>query len=345
MSQSAPTNSVPASRRRLGRSFKFALFFTGLLWYALSEALAGRAARGITNRFNAEDARPLLTAFFLIFLLIVGFSLLDRGSRKTVSLWIALGLPRRPTSGREWLLGAAIGWGVAVASVLPMALGRTLHVRLWTAPRAFNLLLLHIATLLFATLATEIALRGFPFRRLIDAIGPIWATGAMAVLLGLVHGISPDATWISILVTMVGGVVLSLAWLRTHGLWLGWGLHFAWSAAVGLVFGLPIRGVSSFAAVIQTRAVGRTWLTGDEFGPEGAFLTLLALLIAIIVLVRTTDDYAWDYTRPELVPAGYEVTPPPPAGHLEMEQSAAAKAPVLVQILPTTPQNRSVDGR
>lgn len=333
-----------AAPRRLRRPLQFALFITSLTWFVLSEALAVRAARGLTNRFDIDIASPLISALFLIFLLVVGFGLLHRiAPTGTLTLRTVLGLPRRSSSRREWALGAAIGWGVAIAAVLPMALSRSLHVRFWTESRAFHLLLWNLATLVFAALAIEIALRGYPFRRLIDATGPAWATILMALLFGSIHGFSQGATGISILVTMIVSLVLSLAWLRTHGLWLPWGLHAAWTVTLALLFGLPVRGALEISSVIQTRAIGPAWLTGGELGPEGAIFTIIALIAGIIVLVRTTRDYAWDYTRPELIPAGYEVNPPPPAAHTAMEQEVAAKPPALVQILPTTPQTRSVD--
>jgi membrane protease YdiL (CAAX protease family) len=336
---------VPAPPRKLRRSLQFALFGVSLLWFLLSDALAVRAARGLTNRFDGDALQPLISALFLIFLLAIGFSIFEGIARVgPTTMRQAMGLPRRPTAWREWVLGAAIGWGLAVAAVLPMALGRTLHVRLWTEPRAFGLSLLNLLTLAAVTLGIEIALRGAPFRRLIAAIGPIWATIVMALLLAVAHGLGSGSTGVSIVVTLIASVMLSLAWLRTHGLWLSWGLHFAWNAAVGLLFGLPVRGFPGFAAIVQTRAIGPAWLTGDDFGPEAAVFTAIAMLVAIGIVVRTTGDYAWDYTRPELVPAGYEVNPPPPAAHTAMEQEVAAKGPGLVQILPTTPQTRSVDG-
>jgi len=347
--QPIPASSIgPSStdHRQPRRSLQLALVITSLTWFVLSNALAARAARGLSNRFDAEAGRPLLTALFLIFLLIVGFTILQGITQTgTTTLRSTLGLPRRPSAGREWALGAAIGWGLAVCSILPMLLARSLHVRFWTEPRAFGLLLLNVATIAAATIATEIALRGYPFRQLIAAIGPAWATVATAVLLGIVHYFSPDPTWISVLATMVASILFSVAWLRTHGLWLPWGLHFAWNASIAILFGLPVRGVVDFASIIQTRAIGSAWLTGDDFGPEGAFLTALVLLGGIVVLVRTTRDYAWDYTHPQIVPGGYEVEPAPPAAHTAMEKEVAAKSPALVQILPTTPQSRSIDGR
>jgi membrane protease YdiL (CAAX protease family) len=342
--QFAPSDLAPTQNRKLRRSLQFALFAVSLLWYGLSDGLASRAARGISNRFNIDDAQSLLTALFLIFLLVLGYSFFA-GVSKTgrAGLRAALNLPRRVTAGREWALGAAIGWSMAVAAVLPMVFTRSLHVHFWTERRAFNLFGLHLAAILFTTLGVEIALRGFAFRRLIGSIGPGWATATMAILLGVAHSVNPESTQISILVTMIGSVLFSLAWLRTHGLWLSWGLHFAWDASLGLLFGLPIRGINSLASIVRTRAVGAAWFTGDGFGVEGAFLTVLILIVGIVVLIRTTGDYAWDYTRPEIIAAGYEVNPPPPAAHVAMEQEAAAKAPALVQIQATTPHSRSVN--
>ena len=257
----------------------------------------------------------------------------------------ALGLPRRATAGREWVLGAAIGWGLAVAAVLPMALGRTLHMRFWTEPRAWVFVAFNFAALLAGSLAMEMGLRGFAFRRLIDATGPAWATVLFAGGLALAHGMTPQATWTSIVVTLLFAWLLALAWLRTHGLWLGWGLHFAWDACIALVFGLPLRGGSDFVSAVQTRAFHPRWLTGNGFGPEGALFTAIGLVGAMVVLALATGDYAWDYTRPEIVAAGYEVNPAPPPAHTALEGEAAVRPPALVQILPVTPQSRSVDDR
>jgi len=86
-------------------------------------------------------------------------------------------------------------------------------------------------------------------------------------------------------------------------------------------------------------ATGPRWLSGGAFGLDAALPTALVMLAGMIVLYRATRDYAWKYTHPPIVAAGYEVTVAPPAAHVAMEK-AAAPAP-LVQILPSTPQSRS----
>jgi membrane protease YdiL (CAAX protease family) len=331
--------------RRSERTLQLALFVTSAAWFLAADTVAARAARGLSQRFALDAARPLLTWAFLLFLLAVGFSLLQAVARRQSSVREVLGLPKRPTAGREWKLGAALGWGLVVLAVLPMAGAGTLHVQFWTQPRAFGLLLLNLVTLAVAAIAEEVAFRGYSYRRLIEAIGPVAATTVMSLLFGLGHVLNPGATWASTLVTILAGVLLSVAWLRTHGLWLGWGLHFAWNASMGILFGLPISGINDFASIVQTRAFGRLWLTGGDYGPEGAGITVIVLLIGIVVLVLVTRDYAWHYTYVPIVAAGYPMEAPPPAAHVAMEQMAEQTRPAapvtLVQILPSTPQSRS----
>jgi hypothetical protein len=97
--------------------------------------------------------------------------------------------------------------------------------------------------------------------------------------------------------------------------------------------------------MVQTRAIGPDWLTGGDFGPEGAVVTALLLIAAIFVLVRTTREWAWEYTHTPIVPGGYPMDVAPPAAHTAMEQAGQQgnKAATLVQILPTTSQTRSAN--
>jgi hypothetical protein len=324
---------------------QLALFVTSVAWFLASDTVAAHAARGLSKHFSLAPARFLLTSAFLLFLLAVGFSILQAIAKRRSSLREILGLPKRPTALREWELGAALGWGLVVLAVLPMAAAGTLHIQFWTQPRAFGLLLLNLVTLAVAALAEEVAFRGYSYRRLIEAVGPVAATIVMSLLFGLGHALNPGSTWASTVVTILAGVLFSIAWLRTHGLWLGWGLHFAWNASMGILFGLPISGINDFSSIIQTQAFGRLWLTGGDYGPEGAAFTVIVLLIGIGLLVRVTRDYAWHYTYVPIVAAGYPMEAPPPAAHAAMEEVAQQTRPAavsLVQILPSTPQTRSI---
>ncbi len=337
-----PADPNPSDvRPRLRRSLHLALFVTSIAWAVVATLFAARAARGFTLRFQLSDEFLLLDAIFLVFLLGVGFAMQQWIFARNTPLRETLGLPRRPTAATEWATGAAIGWGTILLAVLPMALAGDLHIRFWTEPRSFFLVLVNLVTVAGLSLASEMAFRGYPYRRLIDAIGPSWATVVMALLFAALGGLNSDAGHGTTAITVLFGFLLCAAWLRTHALWLGWGLHFAWIACTGILFGFPVNGLDNISTVVQTRAIGPDWLTGGDLGPEGALLTALFLLGAIVILLRTTRDWAWNYTHQPIEPGGYPMDVAPPAAHTAMEQQA--KPPALVQILPTTPQARSVN--
>lgn len=329
-----------ASSTRVSRKFHLLLSGTSLAWFLAAQALADRASRGFAVRYDIFTAQPLLSAVFLLFLLFVGFLILRTIGHESSRVRDVLSLPRRPTSGEEWRVGAAVGWGIILLAVLPMALTRSLHVHLWTEPRAFELLLLNLLALVVSTLAIEVVFRGYPFHQLIKAIGPFMATVLMASAFAVYRSFDAEATSTSILIAFLTGTLLCTAWLRTHGLWLPWGLHFGLSFSTGVLFGLPVNGSGGYGSVIQTRALGYTSLTGGDYGPAAAVFTILLMVFAVAVVFRLTREYAWNYTHAPIVPGGYPMDVAPPAEHVKME--TAAKPPPLVQILPTTPQSRSV---
>ena len=136
------------------------------------------------------------------------------------------------------------------------------------------------------------------------------------------------------------GLVLAMAYLRTRALWLGWGVHVGFRVVMAVAVGLPVAGHGEFRSLLDVYATGPHWLTGGSYGLDAAWLTGVVMLVGLVVVYRATRDWAWMYTAPEIVSAGYEVTVAPPAAHVAMEKAAAP--PALVQILPTTSQSRSV---
>jgi uncharacterized protein len=309
-----------------------------MLWYVCARAVAASASNGLALRFELNDGQPLLNAVLLLFLVVVGIAALRMIERRGGRLRSVLGLPPRATSGEEWAMGAAIGWGIAVLSVLPMALARALNIQLWNAPHAWYLLTLSLLTLAALTLAHTVLIYGYAFPRLVEATGPAQATLLLMAVLAAAHAtVTPPydtPQGMRLLVDMLVTLLLCLCWLRTHAVWLAWGLHFAWAASIAVLFGLPLNGDISFGSVVDTRTIGRAWLTGGSYGPAAAAFSILVLIAAIPVLVRVTGDYAWDYTHAPIVAGGYDVTVTPPAAHVAMEEQAESARPGLVQIQP-----------
>ncbi|MEO6966025.1 MAG: lysostaphin resistance A-like protein [Acidobacteriaceae bacterium] len=326
-----------------GRGSAFLRFLLGSGWVIVVYYLSSIAAHG----FSRGAAFPLIRNVFAIFLLIIGYGYMELSWDNKRAPLKAMGLGRRPGTPREIVLGAALGWGMVVTVILIAALAGTFYVQLSTSSHAWKLLVLEVLATAAGTLAAEIAFRGYPFQKLIETTGPFTATILAGIFFGLLRmetpGANPTAMWIS----AVAAVLLSVAYLRTHALWLGWGLHFAWVAGIGILFGQPLAGNRHASSVIRTYVDGPAWLTGGEFGPEASLVALIVLWLGLYILIRMTRDLAWKYGQPELEPAGLPVdlghpmqqAPPPsvsaPTQNLPVAQNLPDEPdPTLAQAVP-----------
>ena len=331
---------VPSAPLRTPRSLEFALFLIGCVWLFASHIASASLAQQIVNRINLPDVDAFLEQLFFLTLLLAGFAALSWTSTRQGSLREVNALPRRETSRQEWKRGAALGWAMLLVTVLPLMFAGDLQPQFWFQPRAWFLTLLSLGTMALGTLALEVAYRGYIYKRLIGAINPVAATILLATIYAVVSSYHDNSTVLSTLITCMMGILFSMAYLRTHALWLGWGLHFAWAATTSVLFGMPVSGYPAYS-FISTNLGGREWFSGGAYGAEGSVIALVIVLAAMPVLYRITRGYAWAYTHPPIVAAGYAVVVAPPAAHVAMEEATAAAPAPLVQILGKTSTNAS----
>lgn len=282
----------------LSRVRAFGYFVIAVIYFFFSQTVAHAVSRLFPGLWPELIERLLLVA-----LLLIGYGFMGRAFQEQDHPLAAMGLAVRRGWREEFGRGAALGWGMLVACILPMLFTGGLLFSFYTSSRQYMVLLFDLVVLAVAALAEEIAFRGYPFQRLIDAIGPFWATLVLSAVFGLAHIFNPSSTAISIVVTMVAGWFLSIAYLRTRALWLPWGWHFAWNASMALLFGLPISGLTRFSPVVQSDTIGPSWLTGGYYGPEASIVTLIVMLAAIPVLLRVTRSYASRRESAVLIPA------------------------------------------
>ena len=294
------------------------------IYFYLAQSVSFHAASGLASGAWA----PLVERSVLLFLLVVGFAAMGRIFNRQREPIRAMGLVVRPGWKREFGLGAALGWGMLLVSILPLVVSGGLMITFWTIPRQFGILLIDLLILAVAALAEEVAFRGYPFQRLIDAMGPSMATIVFSVVFAGVHMFNPSASRASFLVTVFSSWLLSIAYLRTRALWVCWGWHFAWNASTCLLFGLPVSGITKFSPVIQSNTVGPLWMTGGDYGPEASTVTAIVLLIGMFVVYRATRNLAYLHTQPIIIAAGI------PVNLDAMSSTLAPHHPVAPQPLP-----------
>jgi hypothetical protein len=211
--------------------------------------------------------------------------------------WAEMGW-RREASPKVFV-GAGLGVLMAAVAIgLAVVLdGARVHVTgdwsLW--PRVALPLALG---LVFAALGEELGFRGYPMRRLANAIGVLPAMLLLALLFGLAHATNPSATIFSTVNVALAAIWLSFAFFSSGGMPLAWGAHFGWNAALAIVFDAPVSGYAFQVPVVEYTPGTHAWVDGGAFGPEGGIVSTVALLAGTVYLLTRKDAFAEPQAAP-----------------------------------------------
>lgn len=139
--------------------------------------------------------------------------------------------------------------------------------------------------LLAVAFREEILFRGYPFQRLLEAMGP-WATLVLTSAgFAFAHWnnpgmIGPTRVW-ALLNIGLAGLLLGLAYLRTRRLALPLGLHLGWNWTQGSLLGFPVSGLAMDSLLAPVPGAAPDWFTGGPFGPEASLPCSAVLALAI----------------------------------------------------------------
>jgi membrane protease YdiL (CAAX protease family) len=201
--------------------------------------------------------------------------------------WDRMGWHTQP-GGLLPRLGRGVGLGALMAAVaigLAIVIDRaTVHLTGdWSAwPRVVAPLGLG---LVLAALGEELMFRGYPLRRLADAIGAPAAMLVLALLFGFAHARNPSATVFSTVNVALAAVWLSFAFFSTGGMALAWGLHFGWNAGLSILFDAPVSGYTFQVPAVEYTPGSHPWVDGGPFGPEGGIVATLVLIAGTLAVI------------------------------------------------------------
>jgi len=149
--------------------------------------------------------------------------------------------------------------------------------------------------LVLAALGEELMFRGYPMRRLADAIGPLPAMLILALLFGIAHARNPNATFFSTVNVALAAIWLSFAFFSAGGMALAWGLHFGWNAGLAILFDAPVSGYTFAVPAVEYTPGSHAWVDGGAFGPEGGMVTTLVLIAGTLAVVgaRVKQPRTW----------------------------------------------------
>lgn len=236
------------------------------------------------NHYRIQEViyRPLVMLLELVAFLFIT-RLFDQPDGST---WAYIGL-RRKRWLRDTVEGALLGFAMITLAIVVIAVLFDIHLAITLSPRTLFTGAIVLGVVLAAAMAEELMFRGYPFQRLVEGLGATGAILLLSAMFGLVHMQNPhvsDDRWVQVFAfsnTLLIGVVLALAYLRTQALWLPWGLHFGWNAALGCVYGLPVSGINQFAVMVKGKVIGPEWLLGGRYGLEGGMLGTIVILLGL----------------------------------------------------------------
>ncbi len=275
-----------------------ALFLLGyiaveiLLWYTFRrwvEAMAGF--------FPLEGDRLLLSRVACL-PFVVGYALFfSRWIDRRPPAALGLGWPRTSAAGRPPIARQAVMLSLATLAFLALWLGGAeiegrFSILGWSpavAPGGFEahdlggLVLLFGAFLIQGGLE-ELILRGGFYGLLRRALSPATAAIVSSGLFALAHTGNPGFTLAGGINTFLAGVLLCALFERTGSLWAPTWVHGIWNFAIGGLLSLPVSGIEIFR-LFNARLTGPEAWTGGSYGPEGSWVLVPMLIIAIALMI------------------------------------------------------------
>jgi membrane protease YdiL (CAAX protease family) len=200
--------------------------------------------------------------------------------------FVDIGLQTNAASGRNFLAGVLFGGGSAALMLLAPLLAGTGHlVPHENSSFAWPSLIFYLAALALAAAGEEMIFRGYAFQLLVEKIGPFATVLPVGVIFGLTHSLNPHASLLAVFNTVLWGILLGYAFLRSRDLWLPIGLHFGWNAV------LPLFGVNLSGLTIEVSRYFYRWdllplWSGGDYGPEGGLLTTIFAVALFFALGR-----------------------------------------------------------
>jgi uncharacterized protein len=234
----------------------------------------------ITTGVSGSAVASIVVGPVLAVLAVLLYRLMVRFTERRTADELSTADARRHLPG-----GVALGVGLFAAALAVIALLGGYTVTGWGSVGGF------VATLGMMTavaVSEELLFRGVLFRLVEEKTGTWVALAVSGVLFGALHLLNPGATVVgAAAIAVEAGLMLGAAYVATRSLWLPIALHLGWNLAEGGIFGTTVSGSDATpSGLVESVMHGPALLTGGEFGPEASMVTVVAGVVATVVLLR-----------------------------------------------------------
>lgn len=137
--------------------------------------------------------------------------------------------------------------------------------------------------LLFGAVGEEMLFRGYGFQVLVANLGRFATVLPVGILFGFAHAGNQNSSWMGLCNTVLWGVLLGWAFVRSGDLWLPIGLHYGWNVI------LPLAGVNLSGFKMGVTGYKMHWFagalwSGGDYGVEASVLTTVVVTALFVYL-------------------------------------------------------------
>jgi uncharacterized protein len=193
---------------------------------------------------------------------------------------------------KQLAFGVSLGIALVTLSFCVAWSAGGLQVTLGQAFVSTRMLALDTAATVFASTFEEVMFRAGMTAALLR--GRVLPRGVAlmipSAIFGLMHGMNPGASTISVANTILAGLLLALLYTR-KGLSMAApiGFHVAWNLVLGRVFGVAVSGQSAGRSFLDAEPLDILW-SGGSYGIEAGLGTLFILTATSMLLVATAPN-------------------------------------------------------
>ncbi len=149
---------------------------------------------------------------------------------------------------------------------------------------------INISILLFVfASAEELIFRGVIFQALIEKYNPYLITIIFSLVFSLSHILNEHINLIALTNIFLGGVLLSLLYIKTKSLLVAIAFHFLWNWFQAVLLSLPVSGNYYDIGIIRWELTPNSifqLFLGNKFGIEEGLITTLVMIIGSLLIMK-----------------------------------------------------------
>ncbi len=176
-----------------------------------------------------------------------------------------------------------ITWAVGILSVAFLLVWTSGNIEILGIQDLGIALVGYLSFFLLVALLEELICRGYLQQMVTDHLNYKIGIAFSSLIFTLIHLGNDHFTWIAFCNLTLGGILMSLLYLKYQSLYVPIGFHWLWNYFQGNILGFGVSG-TDVLGVLQLKVDGPDWLTGGYFGLEGSLITCFLLAIAIFIL-------------------------------------------------------------